>query len=220
MSTLLDSAAVTHLLLVSWDRCWCGLGVKGDGAELRQKLLDAYAEPQRHYHTLQHLVECIEHLQENLDQALAPAEVEIAQWFHDAIYDLMASNNEQQSADWAVSALTEAQVATDKIERIKTLIMATQHSAKPQGQDQQLLVDIDLAILGATGPRFEEYETQVRAEYAWVPEPLFRAKRQEILMEFLGRNPLYNTPRLRNKLEQQAQANLTTSIEKLRNSAH
>ena len=220
MSTLLDNAAVTRLLLVSWRRCWSGLSAMGDGAALRQTLLDAYAEPQRHYHTLQHLAECISHLQENLDLALEPAEVEIALWFHDAIYDIKASNNEQLSADWAVSALREAQVAADKIEHVRAHILATKHAAQAQSVDQQLLVDIDLAILGASPARFAEYESQVQAEYAWVPAPFFRAKRREILSEFLSRVPLYNTPKLRNKLEQQAQANLTTSIEKLRNSAH
>jgi hypothetical protein len=36
--------------------------------------------------------------------------------------------------------------------------MATCHTAKPADADQQLLVDIDLAILGAEPARFAEYE--------------------------------------------------------------
>jgi predicted metal-dependent HD superfamily phosphohydrolase len=76
-----------------------------------------------------------------------------------------------------------------------------------------LLVDIDLSILGAPRPRFDEYEAQVRAEYGWVPGFLFRRKRREILAEFLARNPIYNTPRLRESLEGRARENLAYSLE-------
>lgn len=192
-----------------------GLHAQGDGLALMQELLSAYAEPQRKYHTGQHLSECLALFERHLDLAIEPAEVEISLWFHDAVYDVMGSGNELKSAEWAEAELRKAGVAGDRIGRIRNHILATRHSVLPEGQDQMLLVDIDLAILGALRPRFMEYEEQVRAEYSWVPAPLFRSKRRAVLAEFLVRNPIYNTPRLREALEHRARANLAWSLQQL-----
>lgn len=180
-----------------------------------QKLVSAYEEPQRKYHTIQHLSECLSLLERNLDLAVEPVEVEISLWFHDAIYNVKASDNEAKSADWAEAELSRAGVAPERISRVKQHILATRHSTLPEGQDQMLLVDIDLSILGAPRPRFEEYEAQVRAEYGWVPEFLFRRKRRSVLAEFLARNPIYSTLRLREALERQARENLAYSLQQL-----
>lgn len=66
-------------------------------------------------------------------------------------------------------------MADERVVRVKEFILATRHSALRQGQDQQFLVDPDLSILGADGPRFEEYERQVREVYGWVAEVSFVA---------------------------------------------
>lgn len=73
-----------------------------------------------------------------------------------------------------------------------------------------------ITAVGAARARFEEYEAQVRAEYAWVPEPLFRQKRAQVLEGFLARRPIYNTAPLREAREHQASENLATSIQRLR----
>lgn len=196
----------------SWTHCWKSLGAKGTGSELMARLLKAYREPQRKYHTQQHLKECLILMRENVYSAVEPAEVEIALWFHDAIYNVKASDNEARSAEWAISELKKADVVTDRIDRIRDQILATRHATLPQGQDQQLLVDIDLSILGAEPNRFEEYEQQVRQEYSYVPGFMFKRKRRQVLSEFLARNPIYTTPVLRRKFEEQARRNLSQSI--------
>lgn len=202
-------------LQASWARCWRGLAASGDGSALREHLLAAWREPQRKYHTLQHLSEGIILLDGYLHLAMHPAEVEMALWFHDAVYNVTASDNEAQSADLAATSLLAAGVSAEAIARIHQLIMATCHAALPTGRDQQLLVDVDLAILGAPRERFAAYEQQVREEYLWVPEPLFRERRAAILREFLNRQPFYHTPELRERLETQARANLAWSLQKL-----
>ena len=87
------------------------------------------------------------------------------------MYDIKGKNNEQKSAEWAGAALDEAGVSKERITRIYDLIMATEHSAMDEldTPDKQLLVDIDLAILGSSTERFVEYDRQVRAEYSYVP---------------------------------------------------
>jgi predicted metal-dependent HD superfamily phosphohydrolase len=158
------------MLKESFDRCWNDLGAKGNPDRITQQLLEAYNQNQRKYHTTQHLTECIAKFNDHQGLAKEPAEVEMALWFHDAIYDLQAADNEEKSAQWAVNELTNAAANREAIARIESLILATKHTALPMGQDQILLVDIDLSILGATSMRFAEYENQVRQEYSFVPE--------------------------------------------------
>jgi len=135
-------------------------------------LLARYAKPHRAYHTLRHLGECL--VACDPVPALAPhaAEVEMALWFKNAIYDVHRHANEPpQCARWAREAPAGGGVAAEVAERVEQLVLATQHTAIPQGADARLLVDIDRGNLGADEARFAEYEQQIRAEYAHVPEP-------------------------------------------------
>lgn len=194
--------------LTSWQRAWAGIGAAGEGAALFARLKAAYAEPQRHYHTLQHLAECLAAFDAAHLQATHPHEVELALWFHDAVYDIKGHDNELRSADWAHDALLDAGVAPASAQRVHDLVMATRHTAVPSDGDQQLLVDIDLSILGAERARFDEYEQQIRKEYAYVPGFLFRRKRREILKGFLDRPAIYSTPDFHAALEARARDNL------------
>lgn len=200
------------LLAESWARAWRGLGAPGDGAVVQAALLTRYAEPHRAYHTLQHLAECLAAFEPLRGLAPHPAEVEAALWFHDAIYDVHRADNEEQSARWACDALEAAGVTNEVAGRVEQLVLATRHSAIPQGADAGLLIDIDLAILGADAARFAEYERQIRVEYAHVPEPQFGTRRRAILQSFLDRPAIYSTPHLRSMLEARARANLAHSI--------
>lgn len=195
----------------SWRRACAAIGVAADPA-LGERLMQCYAEPHRGYHTLQHLGECIATFETVADQAVHAGEVEIALWFHDAIYDVHATDNEERSARWAAEYLSAAGAARENSDRVHAMVLATRHAALPDTPDAQLLVDIDLSILGASPGRFDEYETQVRREYAWVPEDLFRRKRAEVLNQFLLRPAIYATPGLHARLEAAARANLQRSI--------
>lgn len=196
-----------HLPERSWQRAWTALGLNAPEG-LMQRLLDAWAEPQRHYHSQQHLRECLALLEPTLDLAQHPGEVELALWFHDAVYDPQGKGNEQRSADWAIEALAEAGASGDVQQRVRALIMATCHDAESVDDDARLLVDIDLAILGSDPARFAEYDAQVRAEYRWVPGWLYPRKRKEVLAGFLARPAIYGTDRFRDRFEGRARENL------------
>lgn len=92
------------------------------------------------------------------------------------------------------------------------MILATKHDALPEFADAQRLVDIDLSILGAPPPRFDQYEGQVRLEYAWVNDVAFKAGRSKILKQFLDRPSIYGMDLFRDQLEQRARDNLARSI--------
>jgi predicted metal-dependent HD superfamily phosphohydrolase len=212
---LLDDA-IDPALARSWARAWPGLGASHGGIALRDRLLAAWAEPQRRYHTVRHLGDCIALFEATSHLAAHPCEVEIALWFHDAIYDLEARDNEARSAAWAERELSAASVGADVRARVHDLVMATCHAALPATDDARLLVDIDLSILGAEAERFDEYEVQVRQEYAWVPGPEFRHKRREILQGFLARPHIYATEWFQRRFEAVARNNLQRSVARLR----
>lgn len=196
-----------------WQAAWHALGIASPDALLFERLIAAYNEPQRHYHTLQHLGECLDWLDRTQAAAERPAELALALWFHDAVYDVHAHDNEARSADWARAALQAAGVPKEAAERVHALVMATRHDAVPEASDAVLLVDIDLSILGATPARFAEYEAQIRREYAHVPPAQFAPRRREILQRFLARNPLFQTEALRHACEAQARLNLRVAID-------
>ncbi len=196
----------------SWQRAWTGVGAAGDGEAIHAAVLLKYAEPHRAYHSLQHLAECLAAFEQAQALADHPAQVEIALWFHDAIYDVQRRDNEQRSAQWAKAALLDGGAPPLIAETVSRLVLATQHSTAPKGQDECVLIDIDLAILGAEADRFAQYERQIRLEYAFVPEPLFSQKRRAVLQSFLTRPHIYSTAHFRTTLEQRARHNLLSTI--------
>lgn len=198
-----------------WQLMWQQLGVASPSAELLADLTRRYSEPHRQYHTMQHLNECFGNLDAMRDAATHPAEIELALWFHDAIYDVTRHDNEQRSAECASSVLLSMGASANAACRVHALVMVTRHNALPNSLDEQILVDIDLSILAATPARFAEYEIQVRAEYAWVPEETYRSKRAAILQSFLDRESIYNTAHIKASHEANARRNLADSIAKL-----
>jgi predicted metal-dependent HD superfamily phosphohydrolase len=197
-----------------WERTWRQLGATCPDGEL-ERLLSAWSGPQRHYHTLQHLEECLDLLEPARADAPHPAEVEAAVWYHDAVYDPRRGDNEALSADWARRSLLAGGAPADAAERVAGLVLATAHEAAPQGPDAALLVDVDLAILGAPAARFDEYDGQVRAEYAWVEAEDYRRARKRVLEGFLARGSIYSTPRFRAEREAMARSNLMRALARL-----
>ena len=202
----------------AWAAAWRVFGLPAPADAVRDDLLRRWSEPQRHYHTPQHLAECLALFERHRKLARHPGEVAIALWYHDAVYEVAATApgaNERASAELAADALRAAGAAPEVAARVHALVLATRHDAEPVGADAALLVDIDLAILGAAPPRFAEYERQIRAEYAHVPATLFALKRGEILRAFAARPAIFATPALHDELEAAARTNLAAAIASL-----
>ncbi|MEM1205148.1 MAG: N-methyl-D-aspartate receptor NMDAR2C subunit [Acidobacteriota bacterium] len=188
-----------------------GLG-DGDG-RLYLELVERHAEPHRQYHDLRHVDDCLGHLDDLPVEGTDPATIEVAIWFHDAVYDPYGKDNEGASAELARRSLGQLGADGDRIERVVHLILATRHDAVPDDLDAQRMVDIDLAILGSDRRRFEAYEGEIRGEYRKVPGFLFRRKRKQILRGFLERESLYLTAPFVERFEETARSNLAWSIE-------
>ncbi len=206
-----------------WDRSWAALGLAAPAPAVRDQVIAAYRAADRAYHSLQHLEECFERLDEAGELPAAGGtsggEVAVALWFHDAVYDTRRSDNEQASAAWASQVLRVAGAAPDTARRIERLILATRHDLPPETPAAALLVDIDLAILGADPARYDEYERQIREEYAWVPAPDFRSGREAVLTRFLSRPFIYSTAPFRARFEAPARRNLERALAALASAA-
>lgn len=204
------SGAIT---LDGWKRLWGELGATTISGGLMNQLVAAYSERQRHYHTLQHLRECLAHFDAAASLARRPAEVELALWFHDAVYDPLRADNEERSAQWAADSVLAAGCPGEVAGRVRGLVLVTRGHEAPAGDaDAALLLDIDLAILGAAPARFDAYEKQVRAEYGHIEDTVFRPRRARILAGFLARPRIYATGPFHDALEQRARANLQRSL--------
>jgi predicted metal-dependent HD superfamily phosphohydrolase len=199
-----------------WVALWRAISASGDPLPWFSRLATAYSEPHRHYHNQRHIGECFAEFDGARNLARHAERVELALWFHDAVYNPKASDNEEQSAALAERWLSEAGLTAGFIAPVSGLIMATKHHEVGTDEDAALMVDIDLSILGQPEERFLEYEAQIREEYAWVPRIIFGPKRAKILERFLGRERIYATEWFQNKYEQQARENLEASIRCLR----
>lgn len=191
-----------------WQQTWQALHLPTPPEPAQGALLARYREPQRHYHTLQHLAECFAAFDRLRDRASHPGEIELALWYHDAVYDPQRRDNEALSAALAADCLRRAGAGETVIRRVHDLIMATSTHQAGDDPDCAILLDVDLAILGAAPQRFAEYEWQIRAEYAHVPDDAYRTGRARVLAGFARRQPLYLTALFQALYEAQARHNM------------
>lgn len=182
-------------------------------------LLARWSEPARHYHTTRHLAEVLGALrdlntQHPMDDTTRVV-TELAAWFHDAIYDPQAPDNEERSADLATEQLAALHLDDEMVAQVSALVRATAgHDAMSSTATGRAFHDADLWILGAPPDRFDQYCRQVRDEYAWVPDADYAAGRTAVLMPFAARDRLYLTPSA-SRWESAARANLARELARM-----
>jgi predicted metal-dependent HD superfamily phosphohydrolase len=190
------------------------------GAVLAE-LVAAYGDPGRHYHALGHITELLGLLDRH-GRAIAERDaVELAIFFHDAVYAPLRADNEAASAALARERLGALGLDARLIARVEELVLATRHLEPAGGgapgsgagdPDLDQLVDLDLAILASPRPTYAAYARAIRAEYAAVADDRYRAGRRRVLEGFLARGHIYRSPHLRALWEAAARANLAWEI--------
>ncbi len=201
-------------LQASWVRLLANYSIApADAYPIFDRLVAAHSEPQRAYHTLEHIAETLRVAGRLSDFANDPRAVQLALWFHDAIYDPTRSDNEASSAELARAWLVPVGVPNAILDRVAELILATAHAefAEP-GADTAVILDADLAILSAEPSRYARYAADVRREYSWVDDAAFRAGRGKVLRSFLDRPRIYRTSRMYEVAEPAARANLAAEL--------
>jgi predicted metal-dependent HD superfamily phosphohydrolase len=195
-----------------WSRACLEIGIAPDAGDYR-RVRRAWNGMSRHYHTLTHLDACLREFDDAHDLAVQPGEVEMALWFHDAVYRSWRRDNEQRSAELSARILRRA--STGCVERIRQMILATLHRDEILTGDSALVTDIDLSILGETPGIYAQFESAIRREYWWVPRARYVAGRRKVLEGFLGRKTIYHHDRFHEKYELPARANLEAALRKL-----
>jgi len=207
-------------LLDRWEALWVD---PGPARKAGEDLVDRWREPHRVYHSTLHLAVALN----ALDAIAADSEVSertvwrarLALWFHDAVHDGVARQDEERSAalvEELLGPLTGAAVSTEDVDEVARLVLTTaDHDPAPDDVVGGLVSDADLAVLGGTPAAYTRYTHQVRAEYCDVPEPLFRTARAEVLRALLAGDPLFRTAPGAARWQPAAETNLAAELASL-----
>jgi len=191
--------------------------LRDSAVEAGRSLLRRYGEPTRRYHDTRHLTEVLDAVDELAEHARDLASVRLAAFLHDAVYDVTAAPgaNEAASADLARSVLTS--LRHPGVQEVARLVRLTAtHDPGADDDDGQVLCDADLRVLASDERRYAQYATDVRAEYAHVPDAAFAAGRSAVMGALLAHDRLYATPTAHERWETTARANVSAELQRLR----
>ena len=177
--------------------------------EVFDDLVGRHRQAHRRYHGLRHVVWVLRHTR-RLEAELVEgrthsdgydaAVVTAAGCFHDAVYDPRASDNEERSARLAETHLASLGWPSDRCAFVAQLVRATAgHLADPEGAgraaplEERILLDADLAVLGAEPAAYAAYVNGVRSEYAHLSAVEWASGRSLVVESLLARSSLYAT---------------------------
>lgn len=182
-----------------------------------KELAKVYSAKSRHYHNLVHLEEMIALYVLYRSELQFPDEVLYAIFYHDYVYKVTRKDNEQKSAEYALSILPSNASLNKQL--VFELICATQLHQHHETEDINWLIDFDLKILSKEWEKYKIYCDQIRKEYKIYPDFLYKPGRKKALEHFLENDFIYQTPEFRTKYEQIARQNIQHEIKILTDSA-
>lgn len=174
------------------------------------KLTELYTSKHRHYHNLIHIANML---------TMAPQELtfeqQVAVWFHDAVYNPISDHNEEDSVELVTKLLDIDYIDQRGDINIITEIILSTKDHTPRCPEANLVLDLDLAILGQPAPIYQQYVKNVAAEYApFIPTDIYRYGRQEFLKRFLEKDSFYYTDWGKRYLDEKARENLKSELSK------
>ncbi len=212
----LEEVARNYVAGFEFGKAWKAARMQGD---FRPEFDDVYAAYSgRHYHSIMHVLDSLAEFGEAMNLSRRPGLLELAIFFHDYIHtpDSRDGRDEKESAA-RIYGLVAGQ-SEEMAAYARDLVLVTRHSPslQPKNIDEQLICDIDLAVLGRPSEIFDDYERLIWEEYRGTyPLEIFRRGRMRILESFDQRDPIYCTEHFRKKYEASAHQNLKRSIERL-----
>lgn len=180
-----------------------------------EKVIDAYSESNRHYHTLAHIRAMLEKALELGYSVENTSTLFWSIWLHDVVYSTFSNANEEKSAEYAIQLLMRLDASSEVIEKVSTYIKATaHHTDRPEDNELNLFLDLDLMILGQPQEVYQDYTQKIRREYSLIPNLLYKTGRRKMLKEFLESERIYHTAAF-TKYEAQARENLFCELQQL-----
>jgi predicted metal-dependent HD superfamily phosphohydrolase len=200
-----------------WMGIWMHSGNEGESIELGLKEIEkAYSSKGRYYHNMDHIANL---LKLSLDYSNSIDDIgtlQLAVFYHDIVYLAKKKDNEEKSALFAEKSLKTLNYNENRIEKCKQFILATKtHNNVLNNNDLDYLLDFDLEILSAPWQGYFTYTKQVRKEYSFYPDIIYKPGRKKVLEHFLRMSDIYKTIEFREKYEKAARENLTRELEML-----
>jgi predicted metal-dependent HD superfamily phosphohydrolase len=184
-------------------------------AKLWSEIEKHYTSKKRYYHTLTHL--------ENLVTELWSLRNCIEDWdcilfsiaYHDIIYNTLNKDNEEKSAAFAAEQLRTISFPGQRIDRCVAQILATKSHAVSEDSDANLFTDSDLSVLGSDWNVYDQYARNIRKEYSFYPDLLYKPGRKKVLQHFLSMERIFKTEQFFSRFEDKARKNLLQEFETL-----
>lgn len=183
---------------------------------LWKEIEESYSQKNQFYHNLSHIKSIFHYLE--------PVKPDISDWdtiifssfYHDIIYNIHSSKNEENSAELAGKRLKEISYPDELIKKSINQILATKEHKTTTDSDTDLFTDADLAILGQDQNIYKEYCSLIRKEYAIFPDFIYNKGRIKVLNHFLEMERIYKSAYFYQTLEEKARQNITMELESLK----
>ncbi|MBA4849791.1 hypothetical protein H1R81_05280 [Emticicia sp. BO119] len=172
----------------------------------------AYTNKDRHYHTMNHLENMLSELTEVRSQINDWNTILFSLFYHDIIYNVLKSTNEEQSAELAQKRLQAIALPAKMIDSCYQQIIATQKHIFSQDSDTNFFTDADLSILGKDWFLYEQYSQRIRKEYSIYSDMVYKPARKKVLNQFLEMKRIFKTDYFFDKYESKARQNLLKEI--------
>lgn len=211
---------IIHHLKTEFNDLITQYGTNSSVSDWADALIQAYSEPQRHYHTTRHIYSMLQCFEQNKSRISEPMVIELAIYFHDWIYDPLAKDNEIQSLGVFESFASEMKLSDDLRDKVCIFIKATIKHAIPEGnehdEDLKLFLDFDLEVLSRNEAEYQEYSREIRQEYIHFSDIDYTNGRIKVLETFIERPNLYFSTFFREQKEDIARRNIKAEIDALR----
>lgn len=182
--------------------------------DIFEMLKENYENTTRHYHNWKHIQSCLYEFE--MISSSVPLEyhfiIIMAIYYHDFFYNIYRLDNEELSAKRAMFDLLALKYPEEDIKKIYDVILLTSHENFCDNFEGQIMLDIDLSVLGQKYSQFEEYEKGIRKEFQNVPDISYQYNRIRFLKKMLKRGLIFQTDIFKEKYEEIARKNIITLI--------
>jgi predicted metal-dependent HD superfamily phosphohydrolase len=143
--------------------------------------------------------------------------IDSAFWYHDFVYDPKLHDNEVKSAFVAEDRTMRCLgLSEQNSANVGKLIRATNHKDIPKTREAEILLDMDLAILGASPEEFDLYEKGIWEEYQpHVSLEDYRHARAKVLKHFSFGHVFWSSEMRAGVYEQRAKVNIRRALRQL-----
>ena len=172
-----------------------------------------YSSKSRHYHNLEHLENMFTELN-NVESKINDLDTLLfSVYYHDIIYKSTKKDNELQSALIFEKRISKTSFV--KLSECMAQVEATKEHKLSNDNDTNLLLDIDLSILGKSTNEYRKYCDNIRKEYHIYPDFMYKKGRKKVLKSLLELDSIYKTDFFKQKFENQAKENLRQELNQL-----